>query len=100
MFVSVLIDLHWVLALTVPKHLGLIDGPYVPHNLVSAQESSVPLPKFQMAPRHKILMSSGSKKGTQIHYHFLSNVPASESPPGSPMGPLERERDARVQNLS
>jgi len=45
-------------------HLGLIDGPFVHHNLMSTQESSVPLLKFQMAPRPKILMSSGSKNGT------------------------------------
>ena len=90
-FVCSLIDLHWVQALMVPMHLGLIDGPFVPHNLISAQESPVPLPKFQMASRLKILMSSGSKKGTQIYYPFLSRVPASESPPGSPMGPLWRE---------
>jgi len=54
-----------------PMHLGLIVGPFVPHNLISAQESPVPLPKFQMAPRLKILMSSGSKKGTQIYYLSL-----------------------------
>jgi len=53
-------------------HLGLIDGPLVPHNLISTQESPVPLLKFQMAPRHKILMASGSKKGTQIYFSFLS----------------------------
>jgi len=64
-------DLHWVPALTVPMHLGLIDRPFMPHNLLSAQESSVPLPKFQMAPRLKILMSSGSKKRTQTYYSFL-----------------------------
>jgi len=29
----------WVRALTVPKHLALIDGPLVPHHLISAQES-------------------------------------------------------------
>ena len=75
----------------VPMHLGLKDGPFVPHNLISVQESPVSLPEFQMAPRLKILMSSGSKKGTQIYYHFHSKVPASESPPGSPMGPLWRE---------
>ena len=46
-----LIDLHWVQALTVPMHLGLIDGPFVPHNPISAQESPVHLPKFQMAPQ-------------------------------------------------
>jgi len=75
----------------VPMHLGLIDGPFVPHNLVTTQYSPVPLPKFQMAPRLKILMSSGSKKGAQIYYPFLSIVPARESPPGSPTGPLWRE---------
>ena len=69
------INLHWVRALTVPMHLGLIDGPYVPHNLISAQESPVPLPKFQMAPRLKILMSSGSKKGTQIYSPLLTKSP-------------------------
>ena len=37
----------------VPMRLGLIDGPFVPHNLKSAQESPVPLPKFQMAPSLK-----------------------------------------------
>ena len=31
----------------------------------------VPLLKFQMAPRLKILVSSGSKKGTQIYFFFL-----------------------------
>ena len=83
----------------VPMHLGLVDGTFVPHNLISAQESPLPLPKFQKATRLKILMSSGSKKGTQIYYPFLSKVPASESPPGFPTGPLF-ERDARIQNLS
>ena len=78
-------------ALTVPVHLGLIDGPFVPHNLISAQASHVPLPKFQKAPRLKILMSPGSKKGTRIYYPFLSRVAASESPPGSPTGPQWRE---------
>ena len=67
-------------------HLGLIDGPFLPHNLISAKESPVPLPKFQMDPRLKILMSSVSRKGTQIHYPFLSRVPASDSPPGFPTG--------------
>jgi len=37
----------------VPMHLGLIDKPFVPHNLISTQESPVPLLKFQMAPRLK-----------------------------------------------
>jgi hypothetical protein len=72
-------------------HLGLIDGPSAPHNFISAQESPVPLPKFQMAPRLKTLMSSGNKKGTQIYYPFVPKVLASKSPPGSPLGPLWRE---------
>jgi len=46
----------------VPMHLGLIDRPFVPHNLVSTQESPVPLLKFQMAPRLKILIAFSSKK--------------------------------------
>jgi hypothetical protein len=51
-------------------HLGLIYMPFVPHNPVSTKQSPVPLPKFQMAPRLKISMPSGSKKGTQIYFFF------------------------------
>ena len=72
----------------VPVNLGLTDGPFVPHILISAQESPVPLPNFQIVPRLKLLMSSGSKKGTQIYYLYLSKVLASESPPGPPTAPL------------
>jgi len=61
-------------------HLGLLDGPFVPHNVISAPDSPVPLPKFQMAPRLHDLMSSGSKKGTQIHYPFLSKSPSKRIP--------------------
>jgi len=60
----------------VPMHLGLIDGPFVTHNLISTQESPVPLLKFQIVPRLKILMASGSKKGAQIYFSFLPKVPA------------------------
>jgi len=73
-------------------HLGLIDGPFVPCNLIATQESPVPLLKFQMAPRPKIIMASGSKKGTQKYFSCLSKVPANEPPPGSPTAPLWRER--------
>jgi hypothetical protein len=45
----------------VPMHLGLKSGPFVPQNLIPAQGSPVPLLKFQMAPRLKLLMSCGSK---------------------------------------
>jgi len=54
----------------VPMHLGLIDEPFVPHNLISAPESPVPLLKFQMAPRLKIVIPSGSKKRAQIYFSF------------------------------
>jgi len=48
--------------------LGLKNRPVVPHNLIPAQESPVPLLKFQMAPRHKLVMSSGPRKrSTDIH---------------------------------
>jgi len=72
-------------------HLGLIDEPFVLHNLISAQESPVPIPEFQMTPRLKVLMSSGSKKGTQIYHPLSQKVPVSEFPPGSPTGLLWRE---------
>jgi hypothetical protein len=62
----------------VPIHLGLIERPFVPHNLISSQESPVPLPKFQMPPRIEILMSSWSKKGTQIYFPFLSKCPSKQ----------------------
>jgi len=59
-------------------HLGLI--PFVPHNLISAQDSPVPLPNFQMAPRFKTSMSSVSKEGTQIYYRVLSKSPGKRIP--------------------
>jgi hypothetical protein len=73
-------DLQWVRALMVPMHLGLIDRPFLPHNLISAQESPVPLTKFQMAPELKISMSSGSKEGTQLYYTFLSKSSSKRIP--------------------
>ena len=79
-------------------HLGLIRGPFVPHNLISAQESPVPLPKFQMAPRLKILMSTGSKKGMQTYYSFLLKSPGKRIPSRFPNGaPMERE--TRLQGI-
>jgi hypothetical protein len=38
----------------------------------------------------KILMTSGSKKGTQVYFSFLSKVPVNESPPDAPTGALWR----------
>ena len=68
----------WAWALMVLMHLGLKNGPFVPHNLISVQESCVPLLKFQMAPRLRFLMSSGSKK-KEPRYTYLSAAKASHS---------------------
>jgi hypothetical protein len=75
-------------------HLGLIDRPFMPHNLISAQKSPVPLLKFQRAPRLKILMSSGSKQGTQVYFLLFSQNPGKCTPNRAPM-----ERDARLQGI-
>jgi hypothetical protein len=72
----------------VPLNLGLIDRLFVPHNLISSQESPVPLLKFKMTPRLKILMTSGSIKGIQIYFSFLSKFAANEPSPGSSTRPL------------
>jgi hypothetical protein len=86
-------------------YLGLIDGLFVPHNLISTQENPVPLLKFQMAPRLKILKASGSKKGVQVYFSFLSKVPANEPTPGSPTelvwrgGPAYRAFCISLKNL-
>ena len=53
---------NWVQTLAVPMHLGLKNGPFVPHNLIADYGSPVPLVKFQMAPSLRLLISSGSKK--------------------------------------
>jgi hypothetical protein len=79
-------------------HLGLIDGPSVPHNLISTQESPVPLPKFQMAPRLKILMASRTKK--EPRYTFLVSQKFHQMNPPSRFpnrAPIKRE--ARLQGI-
>ena len=48
------------------------------HYPISAQGSPVPLLKFQMAPRLKLLISSGSKK-KERRYTYLSEVKTSHS---------------------
>jgi hypothetical protein len=79
-------------------YLGLIDGPFVSHNLISTQESHVRLLKFQMALRLKILMSSGSKKGIRIFF-FLSLKKSRKTNPlqVAQQGPLWR--DTRLQGI-
>jgi len=65
--------------------LGLADGPFVPLNLISTQESPAPLLKFQMVPRLKILMCF------RYTFSFLSKITENEPPPRSPTEPLWRE---------
>jgi hypothetical protein len=67
----------------VPMHLGLIDGP---------SGDPVLLAEFQMTPRLKILMSSGSKKGIQICFSFLWKSPSKRIPSRFLNGaPIERD---------
>jgi len=54
----------------IPMHLGLIDGPYVPQNLTSNQESPVPLLELQMTPKIQILMPSELKKEPSYTFSF------------------------------
>ena len=73
-------------------------------NFLLSSESKKKEPRYvclseaKASLRLKILMTSVSKKGTQIYYTFLSIVPANEPPPGSPKtAPIERE--ARLQGI-
>ena len=83
----------------VPIHLSLIDGPFVPHNLISAEESPVPLLDFQMAPRLKILMSSGPKKGTQVQFFFSLKTSRQMNPLHVPQQGPYGERDTCFQSI-
>jgi len=55
-----------------------LDGPFVPFNLMSSQGSPVSVLVFQMAPRTRLLTSSGSKKQEPKHA-CLSEATASLS---------------------
>ena len=59
-------------------YLDLKNGPFVPHNLLPGHGSPARLLKFQMAPRFRLLMSSGSKK-EEPRYACLSEAKASHS---------------------
>jgi len=102
-FIGVLSGVGWigltlVSALRVLRHLGLIYRPFVSHNLISTQEGSVPLLKFQMAPRLKILTSSSSKKGTQIYFIFSLKNPGKRTPSRF-TNRVPMERDTRLQGI-
>jgi len=71
----------------------LVSSPYGPdvprpcrqalcaHNLIAAQDSPLPLLKFQMPPRLKHLMSSGSNRREQRYAYFFSlKIPSNWTP--------------------
>jgi len=60
----------------VPIHLGLKNGPFVPHHLIPVQGSPVPLLEFHIASRFNLLMSSGSKE-KEPRYTCLSEAKGS-----------------------
>ena len=77
--------------------MHIIDGPFLPHNLISTQESPVPLLKFQMAPRLKIFMASWSKKEPRYTL-FVSQKSRQTNPIQVPQwAPMTRE--ARLQGI-
>jgi hypothetical protein len=61
-------------SLTVPMHLGLIDRPFVPQNLISARDSPVPLPKFQMVPRRYPLAPELNPSAQRCLTRFLLGI--------------------------
>ena len=67
-------------------------GPLCPIIWYQLRTTLFPLPKFQKAPRLKILMSSGSKKRTQIYHPFLSKSPGKRIPSRfASRAPMERD---------
>ena len=81
----------------VVMHLGLIDGPFVPHNLISTQESPVPLLKFQMAPRLKILISLVPRK--EPRYTFLFCLKSLQTTPLQVPQRVPMERETYLQGI-
>ena len=87
---------HWTLDIDVLGYIGIVwpkeHSPEVWS--VPPVTPCICLSEVKVSLRHKFLITSRSKKGTQIYYSFLSKVPANEPPPGSPKGPLWRGRHA------
>jgi len=74
----------------VAMHLGILKAPFVPHNLISAKESPVPLPKFQMAPRLNVLWVQERNLDMYFLFFFLKS-PNKPTPSRFPnMAPMER----------
>ena len=94
-----LIDYHWVWAHKFPIHLGLIDGPFVLHNLISTQEEPDPLLEVPDGPRLQNLMASCVQEMIpDIPFIFSLKSPSkrttSRFPNRAPM-----ERDTRLQGI-
>ena len=70
--------------------LGLIAKPFVLHNRISAQETPVPLPKFQMAPRLQIFQE---RKPDILSFCLKKSWQANPTPV-SPAGLVWREMPA------
>jgi hypothetical protein len=75
----------------VPMHLGLIDGPIVPNNLISTQESPVPFPRFQMAPWLNSEWPSGLKKEPGYSFLFPQKPRQRNRPRFPTTAPMKRE---------
>jgi len=80
----------------VPMHLGLIDGPLVPHNLISAQESPIPLPVFQMDPIQNLNIHWVQERNSDIIFFSLKKF-RQTNPLQVPQRKLYIERDTNLQ---
>ena len=79
-------------------HLGLIDGRFVPHNLISTQESPVPLLKFQMAPPDLKSYGLCIQEMNPDTLFFSLKSPSKQTPFKLPnRAPMERE--AHLQGI-
>ena len=86
-------ELHWFRALTVPMHLGLMEGSFVCCIIWYQLRRALSL--YQSSgwpPDLRSWCPVGPRKGPGYIIPFSQKVPASESPPGSPTRPLWRER--------
>ena len=65
-------------------HLGLIEGTFVPHDLISTQDSPVHLLEFQTKNLSVLWVQ---ERNPNMLYLFSQKVPANEPPPGPQRGP-------------
>ena len=74
-------------------HLGLTDGPFVPHNLISTEYSAVPLLKIQMATQTSNINDFlVQERNPGIHFFSRKNH-GKRTPSRFPnRAPIERER--------